>query len=227
MTLTAWVAASTGLPSFYSDQALKVTCGSRVLADGTAPVLLSDALAQPGIPTTYQVGATSVSLTRTATGARYAVLTRLNGRGIPGSWYLDTDDPQNWKSDRVTYPNGGARWSENTPLRTGSGRFILWDTTQIDTMWDLLQAKEPLIVAAGAPVPGASPLRVITVGEVSPKRVSPQGATQWDVSWQEYPMRAVSGTAPVVTWGEWQAYDHGWKSRTMLDLARLIAGMPS
>lgn len=227
MTVKTWVATHTGLPSIYSDIPVRVTQGDRVLADGTTPVLLSDALATPGAPTIYQVGSSTVTLTRVAAGARYAVLTRLNGRGIDAPlWYVDTSDPQSWKSDRITYPTGGSRWSEHTPLRTGSGRFILWDPTQIDAMWDLLQTKAPLVVAAAAQVPGASPLRVVTISETPVQRLTPDGATRWDVSWQEYPMRIVTGVCSVVTWGEWQAYDHGWKSRTALELAHLIAGMP-
>lgn len=227
MTITAWVAASTGLPSICSSGAVRVTCGNRVLADGSAPVLLSDALAEPGAPTTYKVGDASYTLTRRADGARYAILTRLNGRGIPGVWYLDTGDPQKWTSDRVVYPSGGVRWGDNTPLRTGAGRFIAWDPTQIPTMWDLLQAKEPLVVAASAQVPGASPIRVIAVDDVGPQRIAPWGATQWDVSWTELPLSRYSGAAPVTVWGEWDAYDHSWQARTVLELARLIAGMPS
>lgn len=227
VTVKTWVATHTGLPSIYSDNAVRVTAGDRVLADGSAPVLLSDARAEPGEPITYHVDGIQVVMTRRADGPQYALLTRLNGRGISGLWYRDLGDPESWDSDVVRYPGGGARWSEHTPMRTGSGRFILWDPTQIPAVWDLLQSKAPLVVAAAAPVPGASPLRVITVDRVGRERLTPQGATTWDVTWTEYPRSQVSGAAPVVTWGEWQAFDHGWKSRTMLDLARLIAGMPA
>lgn len=227
MVVKTWVATHTGLPSIYSDTAVRVTVGNRVLADGTKPVLLSDALAAPGVPTQYVVGSDTVTMTRRADGAQYALLTRLSGRGITGLWYRDLGDPESWDSDVVRYPGGGARWSEHTPLRTGSGRFILWDPTQIPVVWDLFRWKEPLIVAAAAPVPGASPLRVVTVDRASRQRLTPDGATTWDVSWTESPLSQHTGAAEVVTWGEWQAFDHGWKSRTMLDLARLIAGMPS
>ncbi|MDN5980091.1 hypothetical protein, partial [Bifidobacterium mongoliense] len=54
-------------------------------------------------------------------------------------------------------------------------------------------------------------------------------ARSWSLPYRAVDPREtkMSGAAPVVTWGEWQAFDHGWKNRTVLDLARLIAGMPA
>lgn len=227
MTIKAWVATHTGLPSICSDVPVRVTCGDRVLADGTTPVLLSDALAEPGVPTTYTAGGQTMTLTRKADGPQYALLTHLSGRGVHGLWYRDLGDPESWDSNVVRYPGGGARWSEHTPMRTGSGRFILWDPTQINQVWDLLRLKAPLVVGAAAPVSGASPLRVVTVDRVGRSRLTPDGATIWDVTWVEHPKVRVLSAAPVVTWGEYQALGEGWQTYSMLDLCRVVAGMPS
>ena len=34
------------------------------------------------------------------------------------------------------------------------------------------------------------------------------------------------GAAPVVTWAEWDARDHGWRPTTYLELCKALAGMP-
>lgn len=235
MTLIGWVATHTGLPSLRATGPATVTANGRILAivPSGGDVLMSDALATPGAPTTYTDGTTTIVLTRRAEAARYAVLTDATGRGIPGLWYRDLGDPEGWDSDVVRYPDGGARWGAQVPMRTGSGRFIGWDPARIDDMWTLLRGGGHLIVSAATPVPGASPLRAIVVDSANRSRLTPQGAQTWDVDWTEYPMSQVTGRAPVVTWGEWKAYGvahpstPGWQHVSALELAQIIGGMPA
>mgnify|MGYP007112205176 CR=1 FL=1 len=235
MTMIGWVAAHTGMPSLRVTGPATVRTWDRILTVVPAggDVLMSDALAEPGVPTEYADGSTTVTLTRRADGARYALLTDLTGRGVGGLWYRDLGDPESWKSDAYRYPDGGVRYAETPTMREGSGRFILWDPTREAAMWDLVRARTPLVVSAAAQVPGASRLRVVTVDQVSRQRLTPQGAQTWDVQWIEYPADQVTGAAPVVTWGEWQAYGDahpstpGWQHVSALDLAQVIGGMPA
>ncbi len=229
MSITGWVATHTGLPSLHVTGPATVRVGDRVLcsvADGEE-TLVSDALATPGVALTYTAGSQTVTLTR-STSPGLDLVTDATGRAIPMLRWQRGDAQRTWDSDVVSYPSGGSRRPEVTPLREGSGQFVLMDPALEDAAWAVLQSTAHLIITPGIPVLGLPPVVAVDVKSVTRSIVQKRdGMLNFDVSWTELPLSRVSGATPVVTWGEWQAYDHGWKSRTELELAHLIAGMPS
>lgn len=202
MVVKAWVATHTGLPSIYSDTAVKVTVGDRVLADGSGPVLLSDALASPGVPTEYRVGSASYTLTRALGQADEGLITDASGRGVPGLTHVWDGDPVDWKSSVSRFGTRSARWSIEDPAVTGSSMFVLHDPALEDEMWRVVKRHGVVIIAPSQPTPGV-PLRCVTVDSVGRKRLTPDGLLEFTVAWTE--SQISSGAAPVVTWGEWQA----------------------
>jgi hypothetical protein len=227
MAMVGWLASHTGLPSVYSADPVRVTCGSRVLADGSGPVLVSDALAEPGAATTYTVGDETITLTRATGRMGQAILTNSRGRGIPGLIYANNGDKVAWSSSISRFNDRVERWSMTDPLVSGVGQVVLTDPAREADVWRVLRSHAPIIIAPDQSTPGVS-LRCVTVDSVSRSRISRRGVLSFDVSWTES-RSAVSrsGAAPVVSWGEWEALGEGWQDRTMLDLCRLIAGMPA
>lgn len=238
MTVTAWVAAHTGLPSIYSDTPVKVTCGDRVLADGIGPVLLSDALAAPGVPTTYTVGSQTVELTRRDDGH---MLTNAHGRGRVSLAWLG-DDEDEWDPRIAMFDPSGvrspvSRWTlrPSTPTGTLRARTL---TDQTQAMRDLVGAdRRGPVIAVHSPrecqVPDCDipPVRLVVLGASQSQRSArvDVAARSWSLPYRAVDPRETKmpGAAPVVTWGEWHALGEGWQDRTMLDLCRLVAGMPS
>ena len=224
MVVKAWTATHSGLPSIYSDAPVRVTCGDRVLADGSSPVLLSDALAAPGVPTTYTIGGTLRTLTRAPGPAWGGLLTTATGRGVPGLIMANNEDSTEWKSTISRFSSRSRRWSlEENPV-TGAAVMVLTDPTVESHVWEVVRSRSVLVLGPAAPTAGV-PMRCVTVDSVGRKRIGADGTLSFEIQWTE--ASPSSGAAPVVTWGEWQEYDHGWKNRTVLDLARLIAGMPA
>ena len=96
-----------------------------------------------------------------------------------------------------------------------------------------MQKHEPLILTPGAPA-DVLPSRFITVDKVDSARITGDGIIRWNVKWHELledsPMlvgpHAGWGAAPCVTWGEWREVDKVWKSRTYIEICKMIAGMP-
>jgi hypothetical protein len=227
MSVVGWVASHTGLPSIYSSDPVRVSVGGRVLADGTAPVLLSDALAEPGVATEYRVGSELITLVRAAGGLGQAFLTNARGRGIPGLIYANNGDKLAWSSSVSRFNDRVERWSLSDPLVSGVGQVVLTDPAREADVWRVLRSHAPIIIAPDQSTPGVS-LRCVTVDSVSRSRIGRRGELLFDVSWTES-RSAVSrsGACPVVTWGEYQALGEGWQDYSMLDLCRIVAGMPS
>lgn len=225
MVVKAWVAKHTGLPSIYSDVPVRVeTVGGRVLADGTAPVLVSDALAEPGVPTTYTIGGTLRTLTRATGPAWGGLLTTATGRGVQGLIMANNEDATEWKSTISRFSSRSRRWSlEDNPV-TGAALMVLADPTLESHVWDVVRRRSVLVVGPAAPTAGV-PMRCVTVNSVGRKRIGADGTLSFEIQWTE--ALGVSGTAPVVTWGEYAALGQGWQHYSALDLCRMIAGMPS
>jgi hypothetical protein len=204
MVMKAWVASHTGLPSIYSDAPVRVeTVGGRVLADGSGPVLLSDALAEPGVPTTYTIGGTLRTLTRATGPAWGGLLTTATGRGVPGLIMVNNEDSTEWKSTISRFSARSHRWSlEDNPL-TGTALMVLTDPAQEPEMWDVVRRRSVLVIGPAAQTVGV-PMRCVTVDSVGRKRVGADGTLSFEIQWTE--ALGVSGAAPVVTWGEWGAY---------------------
>lgn len=244
MSTICWVSTNLGLPSIYSDAPVRVTCGDRVLADGSAPVLLSDALAEPGVATTYTVGSETVTLTRRDDGH---MLTDARGRGRVSLAWLG-DDEDEWDPRIAMFDPSGvrspvSRWSlrPSTPTGTLQARTLAGQT---QAMRDLVGAdhRGPVIAIHSTrecQVPDCDipPVRLVVVGASQSQRSArvDVAARSWSLPYRAVDPREtkMSGTAPVVTWGEWDAYGKahpstpGWQHYSALDLAQVIAGMPA
>mgnify|MGYP007018407889 CR=1 FL=1 len=85
MAIKAWIGEVSGLPSLLVDGPGRVMAGDRLLAVvGQGQRLVADALAAPGVPITYRIGAESAELTRPV-GDWYGVhVASRDGRSIPG-----------------------------------------------------------------------------------------------------------------------------------------------
>nr|WP_300341102.1 hypothetical protein [Actinomyces sp.] len=249
MAGTVWIARHTGLPSFrlptVAGRRLSVLAAdatrtwTAVAATGTGSDLLaSDPLAAPGVPVTYLLpDGRKVEMTRPVPrgGEEWwrGMVSRLDGRTVPGlSWDADGDG-RDWTSGVVRFSPSVARWPLEEPAIEGGGTFVLWEPEREREVWDLLRTPGPLVVMPAAPAV-ALPARVMTISSVGRKRISGDGVLEWTAKWAEVPLTSPmltspDGTvgAPVVVWGEWDAYDHAWRDRTYLDLCRAVAGMPS
>lgn len=238
MVMKAWVAAHTGLPSIYSDTAVRVTCGDRVLADGSGPVLLSDALAEPGVETVYTVGGVEYRLSRRDDGH---MLTDARGRGRVSLAWLG-DDEDEWDPRIAMFDPSGvrspvSRWSLRPSTPTGKLQAqTLADQTQ--AMRDLVSAdhRGP-VIAIHSPrecqVPDCDipPVRLVVLGASQSQRSArvDVAARSWSLPYRAVDPRETrsSGAAPVVNWSEYAALGQGWQHYSMLDLCRVVAGMPS
>lgn len=227
-----WIATHTGLPSFSVDAGVRVTTGARVLWPGEQAGVFSDALAAPGVPTTYQVGRETVTLTRRTIPGGGMLLTGTDGRPVDGLTAWNNQDPMSWKSDASIIDDRLTRWSMRTPLHTGKTHCVLPASAEADA-WRVLRARGHIIIAPGDATPGV-PARMVTVTSVNRERLGADGTITLTVQWADAgPLdveRIGGGAVAVVTWGDWQA----WSDRTgnkadqsEETLARLIAGMPS
>lgn len=258
MALTGWIAKHTGLPSLMATGGEPVYAGDRLLAvpgivrdphttqwwadlrrhNHQMPMipktmLVSDAFAVPGTTITYRQGDSAVSLTRPPGDWYQILLSRLNGRTIPGIAWDGDGDKREWTSSVKHLTPGLSRWSLTTPVRTGTATITLLDPEDGELVWDLLRSPEPLIALPGVHVEGLPP-RFVTVDKAVSKRVGAGQLLEWSVSWTEVPEDSPMlcgetsgwGAAPVVTWAEWDRAGHGWRNRTYLDLCKTVAGMP-
>lgn len=196
--------------------------------------LVSDAMAVPGSTLTYTQGDSSVTLTRPEVEWWRAMISGLDGRTIPDIVWTHDGDKRDWSSSINRFSPRIARWSLEEPARTGTGLLTLLDPDRGEDLWDLLRRSEPLIITPGRHADSLPP-RFVTVDKLTSKRISGDGILEYSVTWTEVPedspmlcgAQSGWGAAPVVTWGEWAAHDGGaWKSRTPIELCRLIAGMP-
>lgn len=226
--MKAWIAAHTGMPSFYTDSALRISCGDRVIADGTSPVVVSDPLAEPGVPTVYTVGDETVTLTRRAGSAGTAVLTDDGGRGLDGLIYVDTGDQENYAPDVTQFNPFVTRWSMTNPAYTGSGTFTLKDLSKRGQVDALLRRHRVVIAGPASPSPGMG-LRRVIVTQVQRSRYAAGTRMRFEVSWSEARLGAREACGvPVVTWGEYADASNGkLTGESYLQICRRIAGMPA
>lgn len=201
----------------------------------TEPVtmILSDAYAVPGTTIKYTQGDSSVTLTRPEVEWWRGMVSGLNGRTVPGLIWEEAQDKREWSSPISRYNSLIARWPMLEVARTGGGQFVLDDPSHVNNVWEILQKREPLILTPGAPA-DVLPSRFITVDKVDSARITGDGIIRWNVKWHELPEdspmlvgpHAGWGSAPCVTWGEWREVDKVWKSRTYIEICKMIAGMP-
>ena len=242
MTVKAWVAAHTGLPSFYAsgDERIETEDGRVLRVPGRgAPEMLSDALAAPGVPTVYRVGSGQVTLRRADSGH---LLTDAAGRQMVRVQWVgydeDTTDPRASLIEVSGRRSPVVRYS----LRPASIEGTLTVRTRADAtamLRELVGARGPIVAvhspgACEIPDCDIPPVRVVTVTRAESQRLGRVDAAvrEWDLACREMPADelASSGSAPVVTWGEWMAYrasSGDLADHSELELARLIAGMPS
>lgn len=242
MSVTAWAAVHTGLPCFYSTE--DVTLASpdgRILhmqGDG-APFLVADALAVPGVAGAYSVGSQSVDVARTASRIGVQIVTTLDGRGPEGLGAQPVTEDQAWKTDGTVFKTGAVRYRLRPSARTGKTRVLLYNSEDETALIDVMESRSPIIVGTGAKVQGVEQLRIVIISNYQSEWLSHEGLKRYTLAWEEYranlSARAaysarLSGSAPVVTWGEWEAYraqSGDLADHSELELARLIAGMPS
>lgn len=198
-----------------------------------ATTLVSDAMAVPGATITYRQGDSTVTLTRPEAEWWRAMISRLDGRTIPDLIWEGEGDKRDWASSVKHLGPGLARWSLTQPARTGTATLTLLDPDRLEDVWDLLRSPEPLIIAPGQHA-DAVPPRFVTVDKATSQRISGDGLIRFTVNWTELPEDSPMlcgetsgwGAAPVVTWAEWDAHDHGWRPTTYLELCKTLAGMP-
>ena len=232
MALKGWIGAASGLPSLLVDGPAKVTAGSRVLAVvGQGQHLIADALAAPGVATTYRAGKDKVTLTR-AVGDWYGVLVAgADGRSAPGLAYEHNGDPLDWDST-ASRVGGVTRWAIRDEPVTGTG--VVTCTPEAEpTLWETLTVHAPIMLIPTMPVPGVPP-RTVIVNGVARKRVTGE-LIEVTIKWTEHkprPGMVGHGAVPVTTWGEWQAWgaahpkEKGWRAWSALEVAKRIQGMP-
>jgi hypothetical protein len=239
MSVRAWVSRATGLPTFHLDGANAadtVTApGGRVLTH-TTPIF-SDPLAPPSTPTTYQVGATTVTLTRV--GVEHG-LTTIDGRTQAAVTWIG-DDPRTYD------PRAGVL---DTPARRGPATRYATAPASVEGTLEMLSYKEesekieqilndrhPLIALHGhgrCQIPGCDvpAIRLLAVTKATSKRTGRRDRVRrdWSIDYREIPVDeqpAPDLTTPAVTWGEAQARYRTWGSvGSYLKCARDITGMP-
>lgn len=179
-------------------------------------MLLSDALAEPGVPTVYKVGSATYTLTRRDDGH---MLTDARGRGRVSLAWLGADEDE-WDPRLSMFDPSGvrspvSRWSlrPSTPTGTLQAR-TLADQTQ--AMRDLVGAdhRGPVIAIHSprecqVPECDIPPVRLVVLGEAQSQRSArvDVAARSWSLPYRAVDPREtkMSGAAPVVTWGEWEA----------------------
>lgn len=237
MAVIGWIASHTGLPCLYSDTPARVTSGGRVLWDGRGPTLIADALAVPGEPTEYRVGAATVTLTRRDDGH---ALTDGHGRGRVRLGWLG-DDPDDWDA-RLTLMGITsrrtpiARWGLTPPTPGGTLEAVTEGRAATAQMRALVGARGPLIAlhssaacqTVDCDIPRVRALYLTGASSVVSGRID-LSEREWTLPYQAVDPLEVDfvGAAPVVTWGEWAGLGGGWRSASALDVARSIAGMPA
>lgn len=240
--MKAWVATHTGLPSFFvpGDERIETEGGRVLRVPGRGdPVMLSDALAAPGVPTVYRVGSSQVALRRADSGH---LLTDTAGRQtLSVQWVGNDEDSMDPRASPIEV-SGRRSPIVRYSLRPASIEGTLMVRTRADAtvmLRELVGARGPIVAvhspgACEIPDCDIPPVRVVTVTRAESQRLGRVDAAvrEWDLAYREMPADelASSGSAPVVTWGEWQAYREGSGDRadySYVELASLIAGMPS
>lgn len=246
MAVTGWVAEHTQMPSIVPDRAGPVWAGDRLLAVIDAAhvgVPISDPLAPVGEPVTYTLGSSSVTLTRGSLGS-HMVTDPTGHQAAMIRWLMDDSTDMGVAVTAMTTARGRVdRW----PLVPEPQTVTLDCLTERDstaTMRTLAVMASRLVIVHdptvcqidGCDIP---PIQPVTVTKASHQRTSrkPVAQRQWSLTCEARDGLEQVGApswrgqrgcaAPVVTWGEWEAYDGVWTARTYLEVCRLVAGMPA
>ena len=232
MALKGWIGTTSGLPSLLVDGPATVTAGDRVLARlGEGQHLVADALAAPGVETTYRAGEDEVTLTRRVGDWYVVYVTGKDGRSFPGLIYVSNEDPVEWSS-KANRVGGVTRWALRDEPETGSGVIACHPDAEAYVWW-VLQSHAPIMLIPAAPTAGVPPRMVIVTG-VSRKRLI-DDLIELTVKWTAHEPRTGDspiGAVPVTTWGEWQDYGEahpdtpGWQAWSAIEVARRVQGMP-
>lgn len=235
---TAWTATHTGLPSILLTEDLGVTTTDgrtlRVAGDGS-PLFISDALAAPGVATGYVIGGKkTVEVTRApAVDRRAGIIAGRDGRPVPGVLLVDNADPMGWKSEAVRHESGVVRWPIRASEVTGESQIVLLDPSREAELVEAIRSRGVVYIGPATPTKGV-PLRAVVITDVKRSRLR-LGRIRYVIDWMLVDGRLASsasgrGIVPLITWGDWAAY----RARTgdladhsLLELASLIAGMPS
>ena len=226
VTVTAWTASHTGLPSFrvVTDATVSVTAGERVVTRLDAgDHMFSDAFAEPGVSTPYRIGGSTYPVARTSGLPVDAVFTDVQGRGVAGLLYQANADPIDFRPNVVQFNRAVTRWPVEVPPVSGRGVLIMTDPSREPDVWRVCQARSKAILSPSHTSPD-DPLRTIVVTGVRRSRLKKAGWLEFEVSWTE--TDAPATVAPVVTWGEWAGLGTGWRSKSLVQVARDLAGMP-
>lgn len=245
MSITGWIATHTGLPSVVTDATGPVYAGDRLLGTVTASTVgtaMSDPLAAPGVPVTYTQGGDTVTLTRASIGS-HAMTDALGRTVTPFKWLTDdSTDLQVSASTMVTTTWQAERWPLVQPPRT----FTLNALTEGEATINLgtLAIGPGLVIifhdlsvceAEDCDIP---PMQTVVVTKASNARTArfPKAQRSWSLTCVardglESTTAMIPATgygAPVVTWGEAEAFDPKWQDTyTYTELVQKIAGMPS
>ena len=230
--MIGWIASHTGLPSLYITTLGAVYAGDRLLVNPSQlPALVSDPLAPPGIPTVYRQGEHHVTLVRPDTG--FHMVTDRDGRTAVRIALLGDDATDQGTGASFFEPDTGhgdvPQWGRVPSARgTLSCRTSGEDTARL---LGLIRARTPLVSlhsARACQVPGCDipSVRGFIAGSARYARdgVVTQARRVWEIPWTGHVLAGRS--APVVTWGEYEAYSDGWSDESYEELCRRIAGMP-
>lgn len=230
--MKAWIGAHTGLPCFYSPNAVRlVAADGRVLSDGAAePTVVSDALAVPGVPTAYSwegVGESgSAVLVREDSG--HALVSARTGRSVPVVWTGE---------DRVSvevpgaYTPGAYRWAVGERRKSGALTFRTVGGTSA-AVEALLATGEPLIVihspsacqVGGCDIP---PVRVVVAKDAEHERTGrvDKPVREWNIGYESAPGGITADAVPILIWQDWQQRSTTWQGKAVEVLLREVAGM--
>lgn len=232
------MAAHTGMPSFRLQGAgrlVVVNGGRRVATVGAdGDVFVSDPGAEIGVNVSYSFAGSTVALRRSNPFGDGFLLTDSRGRGAVNVKVLGHDSQGSdvgvsfFEGDSqfpvVEYEWAAPSYTGSLELLSGPG-----DTTK---MRNLMQAREPLWIVHNRTTCqiegcdfGASRL-------VQPTRWSAQRSPRVDAAWRQWSIeyrllrRSTVVDSPVVSWGDWAVTGSGWEAKSVVQLARQIAGMP-
>lgn len=245
MAISGFVASHTGLPSV----SFTPTVGKLSVVWGSAggrrwvawcgvgrggSVVFSDPQAPIGAVTVYEFEGSRVSLTRRSVGSH--LLTDLTGRKRVRFRWLGDDGIEHYPGLSSLSTSNGAvdRWPlvsepEQVSVEIATVDADTWLMREFATCRDqLLLVHDPVICEVeGCDIPGVRRCVLLSAQE-SRTEHRDHARRRWQLKVADRSADAgrvapFSG-GPVVTWGEWDAFDHHWEHRTVEELAGLVGG---
>lgn len=239
--LKSWIATHTGLPSFYLSGPGVLMAGDRTIVTLKAndERLVSDAGAGAGEETTYTYGSQTVTLVRD--GFDHMLLTDATGRGL-AKVRMTGDDSRSHEPGVSVFDNQSGspivRYSAVAPTPSGTIECLslLADTLTIrglckrrSPMW--LVHNDSICRLPGCDIEGA---RYVQPTKLSESRTLRRDRAEraWQIDYRELDP-STAPPAPVVTWGEWEAWGDesgnpaGWQNWSAIQVAQKVAGMPA